>query len=261
MTHVYSVWLLSEANASLELARELANPRLEVLALYDLARMADTPEHALEIMEQGVARACETPGGILTPFILTSQAKILQQLGRHIRAQSVLVEALTVAQEQRLLIGEVSVRIRLAQVDIGAGQLDSAWTHVRAALRLCQQYKLSMMLMRALYTCVMLVLAESAPVRWRLAARILGAANSLSDRIGARTHHERVSIGGPATTRMRTALGEEAWAAAYAAGQALSPDDAIAEALGERPGRQHHPPADGLADVRAMRRATTPLPF
>jgi hypothetical protein len=68
------------------------------------------------------------------------------------------------------------------------------------------------------------------------AARLLGAAAALSEAIGApqvlRGQEETERTVAPA----RAALGEEAWAAAFAAGQALSLEEAIAEALKETDG-------------------------
>jgi hypothetical protein len=65
------------------------------------------------------------------------------------------------------------------------------------------------------------------------AARLLGAAAALSETVGApqvlRGREETERTVAPA----RAALGKERWAAAFAAGQALSIEEAIAEALGE----------------------------
>jgi predicted ATPase/transcriptional regulator with XRE-family HTH domain len=68
------------------------------------------------------------------------------------------------------------------------------------------------------------------------AARLLGAAASLRGTLGAPLPaHERADIE-QATAAARVTLGEEAWEAAFAAGRALSLEEAIAEALGEQRG-------------------------
>jgi hypothetical protein len=65
------------------------------------------------------------------------------------------------------------------------------------------------------------------------AARLLGAAAALRERVGVspgkrgRVHLER------AAAQARVTLGATRWAAAFAAGQALSLEGAVAEALGE----------------------------
>lgn len=78
-----------------------------------------------------------------------------------------------------------------------------------------------------------LTAAAGEGVQAMRAARLLGAASALRDLLGApprprwRPDLER------AVAAARVALGEEAWAAAFAAGQALTLEEAIAEALGE----------------------------
>jgi hypothetical protein len=75
-----------------------------------------------------------------------------------------------------------------------------------------------------------LALAEGWPER---AARLLGAADALRDAIGAplppvyRAAHEHDMA------TARTALGDAAFAAAWAAGRALALEQAVAEALAE----------------------------
>src|SRR5262249_11601389 len=65
------------------------------------------------------------------------------------------------------------------------------------------------------------------------AAHLLGAEAALRARVGIPGRHlrwvetERAAVSGRAT------LGEETWAAAFAAGRALSLEEAVAEALGE----------------------------
>jgi predicted ATPase/class 3 adenylate cyclase len=68
------------------------------------------------------------------------------------------------------------------------------------------------------------------------AARLLGAASALRETLGApQPPQEQVEVE-QAVAAARAALGEEAWAAAYAAGRALSREQAIAEALIETDG-------------------------
>jgi non-specific serine/threonine protein kinase len=65
------------------------------------------------------------------------------------------------------------------------------------------------------------------------AARLLGAAEALRETLGAPLPHQEQADVEQAVAAARAALGEEAWTAAFAAGRALSPEQAIAEALGE----------------------------
>jgi non-specific serine/threonine protein kinase len=73
----------------------------------------------------------------------------------------------------------------------------------------------------------------AAAARGARAARLLGAAAALRETLGApQPPHERADTERDVAAA-RAALGEEAWAAALAAGQALSLKEVVAEALGE----------------------------
>jgi predicted ATPase/class 3 adenylate cyclase len=69
------------------------------------------------------------------------------------------------------------------------------------------------------------------------AARLLGAAAALRETIGTPQPKVERQDTEEAVAAVRAALGEEAWAAAHAAGQALTLEEAIAEALEETTGR------------------------
>jgi hypothetical protein len=65
------------------------------------------------------------------------------------------------------------------------------------------------------------------------AARLLGAAAAQREALGApQPANERADVE-QAVAGARDALGEEGWAAAFAAGRTLTLKDAIAEALGK----------------------------
>jgi hypothetical protein len=63
------------------------------------------------------------------------------------------------------------------------------------------------------------------------AARLLGAAAIIRETIGAPRTSVGQALTEQAVTEARSALGEELWAAAFAAGRALSVEEAVAEAL------------------------------
>jgi len=67
------------------------------------------------------------------------------------------------------------------------------------------------------------------------AARLLGAAATLRETIGAAQPLPEQTDTEQAVAVARAALGEEAWVATFAAGRALALEEAIAEALGEEP--------------------------
>ena len=64
------------------------------------------------------------------------------------------------------------------------------------------------------------------------AARLLGASATQREVLGAPQPPQEQADVKQAVARARAALGEEAWAVAFAAGEALSLGEAIAEALG-----------------------------
>jgi hypothetical protein len=63
------------------------------------------------------------------------------------------------------------------------------------------------------------------------AARLLGAAAALRETLGAPQPPQEQAEVEQAVAATRAALGEDAWAAAFAAGRALSLEQALAEAL------------------------------
>ena len=65
------------------------------------------------------------------------------------------------------------------------------------------------------------------------AARLLGKAAALREALGTPQPPQEQEDTEQATAAVRATLGEDAWAAAYAAGQALTLEQAVAEALGE----------------------------
>jgi predicted ATPase len=78
--------------------------------------------------------------------------------------------------------------------------------------------------------------ASGERARIKRAARLLGVAAALRERVGAAQRPQERADTEQALAEPRMTLGEEAWAAAFAAGQALSLEEAIAEALGEKSG-------------------------
>jgi predicted ATPase/class 3 adenylate cyclase len=79
----------------------------------------------------------------------------------------------------------------------------------------------------------LLAATAAASGRGERAARLLGAGASASEAIGSAMTPLEHAMTVEAVARGRTALGEDAWAAAYAAGEALTLEGAVAEALGD----------------------------
>jgi hypothetical protein len=73
--------------------------------------------------------------------------------------------------------------------------------------------------------------AAATAVQAERAARLLGAAAALRERVGAPLRPRRRAHVERAAAPARAVLGEERWAAAFAAGRAMTQQEAIAEAL------------------------------
>jgi hypothetical protein len=95
----------------------------------------------------------------------------------------------------------------------------------------------------AMEVCAVVRMAQGLPEQ---AARLYGAANAQRRQTGRRRLGMSVhrTAAQDREDRVRTALGEEGWASAFAAGQALSLEEAYHEALGVSPVAASLPPVD-----------------
>ena len=119
------------------------------------------------------------------------------------------------------------------------GDLAEAMTRYGESVRLAQEHGDRLFLLAALAGVASVAAAQGEPTR---AARLYGAAAAMREQLGAsieawqRPAHDR------AEAMVRAALSPEAFAAAWAAGETLPQEDAIAEALsGLRPEVRAHP--------------------
>jgi tetratricopeptide (TPR) repeat protein len=117
-----------------------------------------------------------------------------------------------------------------AEIARRRGDFSGATQHLRQALRLERQVGDPRLFAETLEYLAM-TWAEMG--RGRDAARMLGVAAKLREPIGFPQPPVDRADTEAAVAPARAALGEEAWAAAYAAGRALSLEEAIAEALGD----------------------------
>jgi hypothetical protein len=110
------------------------------------------------------------------------------------------------------------------------GDTDRAWRLATESLQFIRDHELLPVLAP---TCLVILAWLAAwmnqPAR---AARLAGAQEQLRVRVGLTTDKfDQMILDDDLLIQARAALGEEAWAAAYAAGKAFSTEDAIAEAL------------------------------
>jgi hypothetical protein len=163
-------------------------------------------------------------------LILSHLGDVALHQGDVARAAALSEEALTLCRRAGELQAEVNTLCTLGQLARQRGDLATAFALQRQALALAWE--------RADPRCVAdtleyLVNVVGAGGHGEQAARLLGAARALREAIGAPGPSVERAMTEQAVGEARRALGEEAWAEAFAAGRAMTLEDAVAEALGE----------------------------
>jgi predicted ATPase/DNA-binding CsgD family transcriptional regulator len=210
----------------------------------DLARSALRSEESLVL-----AREAGSVGDVA--LILSHLADVALHQGDVARATALSEEALTLSRRAGELQAEVNTLCTLGQLARQGGDLATAFALQRQGLALAWE--------RADPRCVAdtleyLVNVVGAAGNGEQAARLLGAATALREAIGAPGPSVERAMTEQAVAEARRALGEEAWAEAFAAGRAMTLEEAIAEALGEDEGA-----ADSPAEVTQPAPEATPL--
>ena len=117
----------------------------------------------------------------------------------------------------------------LADISSQQGDVAAATFHARRSLHLMRTHGVLTWLRGGLGSLAWVATQVGDGER---AARLLGACVADTKRHGV-VGYEEAHTGDVVYARIRAALGEERWAAAFEAGLALSREEAIAEALGE----------------------------
>jgi non-specific serine/threonine protein kinase len=189
----------------------------------DVARAAALCGESLE-----VSRAEGDPYAVARALL--SLGQIAANQGDYARAQALFEECLALNQQAGDKSHSAIALLNLGHVAREQGEFARARQLYREGLALSQALDEKLRIGRELVAVATVEAAQGKPER---AARLMGAAAALRDALGAGLY----PIDRPATERTtelaRVALGEEAFAAAYAAGRALSLEEAIAEALEE----------------------------
>jgi predicted ATPase/class 3 adenylate cyclase len=189
----------------------------------DLARAAMRLEESLAL-----SRAAESGGEVA--YILSHLGEVALHRGDLARASALSEEALTLARHTGELDAEVNTLCILGQLAQRGGDLPKALALHRQGLVLARTLRDPF---RIANTLEYLVNVVGVAGQGEQAARLLGAAAVLRETIGAPRPSVEADLNEQTVAAARAALGEEAWAAAFAAGGALSLEEAIAEALGE----------------------------
>ncbi|HEX9037480.1 MAG TPA: helix-turn-helix domain-containing protein [Ktedonobacterales bacterium] len=220
------------AEQCLALARDLPGP-MEADALTTLgigySDLGDNVQ-AIALLEEALAstRRLEAPG--LTAATLGRLGLFTANLGQLARASAYLDEALSLARREGDPSGVSFILGALALVASSQRDQASAKALAREALVLARESGHPIQIGERLYVLCRVAIGTGEMAR---AARLYGVYQALMKRVGwALTPANLADLEGEFATA-RATLGEERWALALAAGQALALEDAIAEALGE----------------------------
>lgn len=188
-------------------------------------------------LERALAGARDMGNEYLVVVNLGNLGQVELDLGHVDRAEALLQEALGLGRGRFPgLIGDpLNALGRLRE---GQGATAEALDYARAALRVAGDAGDRVVVADALHQAGFALARLGHAAR---GARLLGAAAALHRRHGLDARQDAYCLAGLA--RVRTALGEAAFADAWTAGEALSRAEAVAEALAEAPERGRDAPA------------------
>jgi predicted ATPase len=228
---------VTQAQRWLEQARALAqaagDPQTEGRALVNLgvvARYQGDWKRTVDMDTEALAlfRQVDDREGIATT--LNNLGVLASREGDLEGAADAFTEALALYRTENRRVSIALVLGNLGAVAWRRGELDQAEALEREALAMARDLG---DMRRCAEELEQLVRTAGAAGRGERAARLFGAAAALREAMGIplpAPDREEVE---QAVAAARAALGEDAWAASFAAGQALSLEQAIAEALGE----------------------------
>ncbi len=216
---------------SLALGRSLQDKAGIAASLRGLAEVAlwrGDHKRAALLCEESVALRRETGNeqGLATSLNISGLVEI--QRGNYELAQALLEEGLAVAREAE--DGwTIAVHLdNLGWARLGQGDHERAAWSFRESLRLYSELGERWLAADCLDGLARVAGAQADPVR---AARLWGAAEALSESIGATTAPMDQAAYERHSSAARTRLGEAAFAAAWSEGRAMDLEEAVAEAL------------------------------
>ncbi len=217
----------------LELGRALEDPWVVVFALSalgDLARLEGQNEQAAAYYEEMARVARDIGGPTAAAQALAGQGLAAYERGEWARAGALFEEELAIHQTQRKQNSMGRCLWLLGLVALHQEDPVHATARLQEALALARTLGNQDGLA---YVLEGLAWASAAVGREERAARLLGAAAAQREALGeTRWPHIREEVESRLAPA-REALGEERWAVAYAAGKALTLEEAAAEALDE----------------------------
>jgi predicted ATPase len=226
------------AEERLALARELDAPDVRASALHDVGLLAaDEGEHerAQAFYEEAVELGRRI-GHRRVALWLTDLGSLARWHSDFERAAAILQEALGLHRQARDAAGVAYALDELATVVLHEGRPDEARTLLTEGLRNWQTVGATNLIVVSLDTHAAAIAAQGEGER---AARLLGAARALRESMAIRPLYQEknASPANLAAATARAQVGDDAFEAAFAHGQMLSLDDAIAEALADVSGK------------------------
>jgi predicted ATPase/Tfp pilus assembly protein PilF len=185
-------------------------------------------ERATAHFEESLALAREMSSHLALSWSLGNLAWAAYRRGEYGQAVALQEEALAMWQALGGRRRGEWLLVNLGRMLLAQGEVERAATYLREGLQRSHEIGARGVLAEALEGMAWLAVAQGQVAR---AARVGGAAEVLRDTLGAALHPTLCGGHDQAVAAMRAALGEEAFAAAWAEGRALSPDEAVTEAL------------------------------
>jgi tetratricopeptide (TPR) repeat protein len=189
---------------------------------------------AMRYFEQGLARTRQGSGGAAIGRTLSSLGNLARARGDYLAAQDYLEQALAWARERQFGFAIASGLTSLGHVACELGEYARAAALYRESLDLYATLRNPTALAWCLCGVVITLAAAGQPTDDEAAAQLCGAIDGLRAAASADETAEWAPFA-RASEQARKALGEERFAAAQAAGRALSAEQAIAVARAALP--------------------------
>jgi predicted ATPase/DNA-binding CsgD family transcriptional regulator len=220
-------------SAALVLARELGDLRTAGIVLNNLglcAHRRDDLDASQRYLEESVALQRRRGDKVEIARSLLTLAMLVRGRGEPDAALPFAREALTLAEETGNRYGSMVALSQLAPIARAQGDLDTARRYVRELLDLAADSDYPMQILSALSEASANADAAGRP---RQAVRLLAAAEALRESMGLAQHASMQQQKEQELEALRDRTGSDAFAAEWAAGTAMSQDEALAYALAE----------------------------
>ncbi len=235
------------ATEELALAERIEDPGRAAAALLDLGLVAQDrgdSEGALTYLERCLEHARRAGDLQLLSWVLNDLGMVRLVQGDGAGAQVYAEEAIALTRRLNAYSTQTVSQALLAGARVLQGDLAAAHALAADAVRLSREVGYRLGLAYALLVLAVLAALEG---RGDHAARLLGAEQALLAQAGGRPAAGLQTAVNDLIAPARAALGEAAWADAFAAGRALTLDEVTAAALGESAA-----PGESAADAGAM---------